>query len=446
MSDLVSFLSEFSNQFSNIDFDNLYETFDNFKNCNHIDGINLIDQNYPINGKCILKSSDNFGKLRSQIKFLGFKSINIEDLNLINFINLNKLNCSKNNLIRLNLNDCIKLCFLYSSKNKLIEVIFPIKNKISIIHLWENNLKSLNYERLNRDYLTKLYISNNNLEDNISVFSDLLNLEVLHFDNNNFYGSLKPLNKLKKLKKISFYNNKNIVPSFDWLNNNVIIYYKDEFKDLNFEECLYLNISLSNFTLIKNLDLKLKKNVNSSLLKFLKQVEIKMEKYVNLNLLGSLKLKISNKSTLNKDDLNLLLYTKFKRLQFKFSNNLRLEENDFKVLYKFVKLKEEDIKKIKNLQLKEDFLSLVNLNQYELMKDNLLLLNNIFKWKEGSNCLRKVQLINEILFNHNNGFILWLENKLIKIRKSKTNFYWNLIKHEEQTNNQQFEQFYNQIF
>jgi Leucine-rich repeat (LRR) protein len=60
---------------------------------------------------------------------------------------------------------------------------------------------------LNPVTLANLSIGNNNFHSDLTIFSSLVNLETLVISNNQFIGSLAPLANLKKLKTLSIDNN-----------------------------------------------------------------------------------------------------------------------------------------------------------------------------------------------------------------------------------------------
>ncbi|CAG8462996.1 39496_t:CDS:10 [Gigaspora margarita] len=109
-----------------------------------------------------LQSHDNYPKeSRSKITKLDIKSKNLTgELKLVGFSNLVVFDCFNNQLTNLDLSDCSNLTELYC---------------------FNNRLTSLNFlSQLNPEKLTKLDIRNNNFPtSDLTVFSHLVNLEVL---------------------------------------------------------------------------------------------------------------------------------------------------------------------------------------------------------------------------------------------------------------------------
>lgn len=115
-----------------------------------------------------------------------FTELNISNKNLTDqlvidgtqWINLKKIYCSKNQLTSLNFVNCQKLTRIYVLNNQLTRISgLPIS-------------------------LTSLSLSDNELTGDLTVFSQLVNLEELDLSNNQFSSSLKPLKKLISLKKL----------------------------------------------------------------------------------------------------------------------------------------------------------------------------------------------------------------------------------------------------
>jgi len=123
-------------------------------------------------------------------------------LDLRDFVSLEKLNCSWNQLSDLNLSDCNQLKYLECHNNYLQDLKLPSR----------------------AEKLTTLDVSNNNLsERDLSMFSHLVNLESLEAGNkvimdqseqvkieqgtyNRFHGSLEPLKNLSKLEFLAIDN------------------------------------------------------------------------------------------------------------------------------------------------------------------------------------------------------------------------------------------------
>lgn len=153
-----------------------------------------IDQYYPPQQRSTEKKLD----LRN--KFLE------GPLDLTSFYNLEELDCSNNNITDL------KLC----------------SNELRYLDCSSNNLQNLDLTRLNTSKLTYLRISNNKLSRRyLSIFSDFVNLEVLiigsdiNTKNNNFIGSLQPLQYLSHLRELDI-SNTNIESGLDYLPTSLV--------------------------------------------------------------------------------------------------------------------------------------------------------------------------------------------------------------------------------
>jgi hypothetical protein len=118
-----------------------------------------LDYFYPQDGTCKLKDdTNNFGKQRKEITELNIRCKNLHgDLDLNDFINLEKLDCGDNQLTSLNLGQ-------------------------------NQKLKSL---RVARNHFS---------ERDLSFLSHLVNLEALNLCVNRFIGSLESLKNMTKLE------------------------------------------------------------------------------------------------------------------------------------------------------------------------------------------------------------------------------------------------------
>jgi Leucine-rich repeat (LRR) protein len=87
-----------------------------------------LDKNYPKNGTCIRKDAENdnyedYGKRRKEVEELDIGDKGLEgNLDLSDFVNLEKLDCNNNQLTDLNLTECIKLEELICYFNKFTEL------------------------------------------------------------------------------------------------------------------------------------------------------------------------------------------------------------------------------------------------------------------------------------------------------------------------------------
>jgi len=140
------------------------------------------------------------------------------ELDLSDFINLETLNCSFNQLTNLNLSSCQKLKVFDCGFNKLTNLDLSNLTQLESIECYDNYLTSFDYSSLNPNKLTHLNITGNKLpEQDLTVFTRFINLETLWigasdediqqgFGNNHFFGSLEPLKNLVKLKSLEISN------------------------------------------------------------------------------------------------------------------------------------------------------------------------------------------------------------------------------------------------
>jgi hypothetical protein len=147
------------------------------------------------------------------------KEINIEDknlkgeLDLTEFVQLKKLNCSNNHLIFLDLRDCSNLESLDAKDNKIERINLPSnKKKLRTIILSSNNLTDRDL-RLFSEYinLEKLYIGSKYKEDTPDVYN--------HID-----GSLKWLRRLTKLEYLNI-ENTDIDSGLEYLPDSIRYFY-----------------------------------------------------------------------------------------------------------------------------------------------------------------------------------------------------------------------------
>jgi Leucine Rich repeats (2 copies) len=136
-------------------------------------------------------------------------------LDLSDFPNLEKLNCSYNKITSLNLTNCPNLTELKCWENKLTEIKFPKHLNLKTFYAWTNYLTEIDWKAFNPHNLTNISISNNDLQDkDIEIFNKFTNLEELYLGTdivsrleerkyNRFHGSLKKLVEgCKQLKKL----------------------------------------------------------------------------------------------------------------------------------------------------------------------------------------------------------------------------------------------------
>ncbi|WNE41191.1 MAG: Chromosome partition protein Smc [Mycoplasmataceae bacterium] len=158
------------------------------------------------------------------------------ELDLSEFVNLEYLHCSYNQLTKINVSNCKELIMVACSGNKLKSLNLSSCSKLQKLSAFDNkNITDLNLsgctslntidfrgnkftdlnsllKPLNPNKVKHLdfggYCGNNFSEQDLSCFSRFVNLEVLRIENNNFAGSLEPLKNLTKLKSLHIENNK----------------------------------------------------------------------------------------------------------------------------------------------------------------------------------------------------------------------------------------------
>jgi len=149
-------------------------------------------------------------------------------LDLSDFINLEELDCSNNQLMALKLDNCLGLKKIACSHNQLTQLDLTNLSQLKEIYCIGNYLQDLKLP-LSAEQLTNLNIAGNNLpEQDLSMFSRFINLEMLSIGGgegylspgnkkkvqhrikqgiyNRFVGSLEPLKNLTKLRKLYISN------------------------------------------------------------------------------------------------------------------------------------------------------------------------------------------------------------------------------------------------
>jgi len=92
--------------------------------------------------------------------------------------------CSHNQLTNLNIKNCPKLRRVVCNSNQLVNLDLIGLNELEVIDCSDNFLTDLDYSILDPAKLICLNISNNNLsKQNLSIFSQFVNLKVLMIGN-----------------------------------------------------------------------------------------------------------------------------------------------------------------------------------------------------------------------------------------------------------------------
>ncbi|CAG8466579.1 46056_t:CDS:10, partial [Gigaspora margarita] len=138
------------------------------------------------------------------------------NLDLTDFVNLEELNCSDNELTKINLNNNKKLVNLYCKNNKLTNLNLSSCESLQVLHAYNNheeeNINELSdisfLDQLpNPEKLKSLQLCANNISNDLTLFARFTNLEDLDLGmGNKLYGSLEPLKNLDNLKKLDIAN------------------------------------------------------------------------------------------------------------------------------------------------------------------------------------------------------------------------------------------------
>ena len=107
--------------------------------------------------------------------------------------NLESILCWGNKLTNLTIANCPNLTHVNASSNGYYENKGYKGFRFTLANLTISQTAKL----------TKLDISNNNFQHDLSIFSHLISLEKLYLNNNPFFGNLEPLKSLTKLKKLN---------------------------------------------------------------------------------------------------------------------------------------------------------------------------------------------------------------------------------------------------
>ena len=207
---------------------------------NMVNAQEWLEQNYPQNGVCLIDDGTNQNEKREETTYLNLDGKQLEGvLNLTDFVNLDWLDCSENELTELILPNNKELKTLYCNSNQLTILTLPIDNQLETIFVYNNLLTSFEYHKLNPQTLKELNLSNNNLtKTDIEVFSDFINLTDLDISNddynvmdyvncclsslpqkdkiNKFWGSLESLKNCTKLEELNI-SNTNINRGLEYL-------------------------------------------------------------------------------------------------------------------------------------------------------------------------------------------------------------------------------------
>jgi len=195
----------------------------------NVDETRLDLKNLPENSKIIkyisaqeyLNQQYSIKEERKKIEELDISSelVKFGELDLSDFSNLRKLDCSGNKLSSLNLGNCSQLERINCSSNLLTNLDFSNCSQLEEINCNNNLLIGITLSIYNNN-LRKLYLNNNNFpEQDLSFLTSYNKLEELDLGNhyrskkkidqwifNKFIGSLDHLNVMKQLKHLRINN------------------------------------------------------------------------------------------------------------------------------------------------------------------------------------------------------------------------------------------------
>ncbi|PKY49640.1 hypothetical protein RhiirA4_528245 [Rhizophagus irregularis] len=192
----------------------------------------LAERDAISNAQKYLKNTYPTKKERERETRLIINKKNLEyHLDLSDFVNLEKLNCSENELTSLDISKNKQLTEIDCSQNKLI--ILDLSNclNIKLVTANCNQLNELKLPVSNNVKLEYLNLLDNSFSQNLDCFSRLLNLKELLIGNidgdriqlgkyNQFHGSLKPLKNVIKLESLSI-NNTDIEFGLEFLPDSI---------------------------------------------------------------------------------------------------------------------------------------------------------------------------------------------------------------------------------
>ncbi|RGB29753.1 hypothetical protein C1646_766189 [Rhizophagus diaphanus] len=156
-------------------------------------------------------------------------------LDLSDFINLKKLDCSNNKLTSLDISKNERLTEINCSQNNLISLDLSNCLNLKSVTANCNRLNELKLPVIeNSDKLEYLNLLDNSFSQKLNCFGRLINLKDLHIGNtnegrikqgiyNHFYGSLKPLKNTIKIENLSI-NNTDIDSGLEYLPDSIKIF------------------------------------------------------------------------------------------------------------------------------------------------------------------------------------------------------------------------------
>nr|CAG8433650.1 12612_t:CDS:10 [Entrophospora candida] len=424
--------------------------FKNLKklNCsyNKLTSLNIVDSNNSLeelvaNDNQLSQLTWNF-KTPTNLKSLDIRNSGIRlslmgDISYINkifrendadkcdFVNLEKLDCSDNELAKIILKNNKKLVSLYCKNNKLTSLDLSGCENLEVLiadngeHGSFNELSDTSFlEKLPKEKLKVLHLAVNNIKSDLKPFSRFINLENLDLGmsgyskevtekrGNKLSGSLEPLKNLTKLKRL-FISNTDIEGDIkDLLNNIEEIYCSSEerleSKVENIAEQLRED---SRFILEGNRYVK-KQTIQESFDKsYLNKEEVKEIDLSELVFTEEGELKIENNRELNLNDCPKLtkIDCYYNQLEeFSIKNCPKLEEVDFSYnKLKEIKINLKELPNLKKLDCSDNKLADLGLSSEKLKYLEEINISNNDGLSELDGKLKKD---NSFLF-HNNKYV-----------------------------------------
>jgi chromosome segregation ATPase len=170
-------------------------------------------------------------KMRQEETKLYIDNMNLVGrIDLSDFIKLEKLNCSDNQITSLDISKNKLLTEIDCSKNKLTNLDLSNCLNINTAKANRNQLSDIKLPVVNHETLKYLNLLDNSLSQNLSSFSPFVNLKVLLIGNNEditeqgicnqFHGSLEPLKYIDKLECLNI-NNTDIDSGLEYLPDSI---------------------------------------------------------------------------------------------------------------------------------------------------------------------------------------------------------------------------------
>ncbi|GBC08651.1 hypothetical protein RclHR1_00830002 [Rhizophagus clarus] len=191
-----------------------------FTEYNYLDIQKYINSNYP--------TKEEREKLT---KFIISRK-NLEGhLDLSEFVNLEKIDCSENQITSLDISKNKLLTEIDCSKNKLTNLDLSNCLKIISIKANCNQLKSIKLSVVNNERLKYLNLLDNSFSQDLNCFSHFVNLKELLIGNidedkikqgiyNQFYDSLEPLKNISELESLNI-SNTDIDGGLEYLSDSI---------------------------------------------------------------------------------------------------------------------------------------------------------------------------------------------------------------------------------